>query len=85
VDGVLLRVLSAGFTVSGHRYTAQLAPPAAEAYTILWRFQWWLLVSIPLVLAVASAGGSERSGSAVRLVTSVADSFQSCNVDMPKK
>jgi heavy metal sensor kinase len=57
VNGHQLRVLSAAMTVSGLRYTAQLGAPVAEAYNILQRFQWLLIVSIPLVLAAASAGG----------------------------
>src|SRR5206468_4129256 len=57
VKGHQLRVLSARFTVSGHNYIAQLGAPVAEAYNILQRFQWVLFLSIPLVLAVASAGG----------------------------
>lgn len=57
LTGERLRVLSARFTVSGSPYTAQLAAPVAEAYDILQRFQWLLLLSIPLVLVVASAGG----------------------------
>jgi heavy metal sensor kinase len=57
IKGHQLRVLSARFTVSGHSYIAQLGAPVAEAYSILQRFQWLLFLSIPLVLAVASAGG----------------------------
>lgn len=57
VSGHRLRVLSAGLVVSGRRYTAQLGAPVAEAYDILQRFQWVLIVSVPLVLAAASAGG----------------------------
>ena len=57
VKGHQVRVLSARFTVSGHSYIAQLGAPVAEAYNILQRFQWVLFLSIPLVLAVASAGG----------------------------
>jgi heavy metal sensor kinase len=56
-DGSRLRVLSATITITGDRYTAQLAAPATEAYDILRRFQLLLLVSMPLVLAAASAGG----------------------------
>ncbi|MBI3490779.1 MAG: HAMP domain-containing protein, partial [Acidobacteria bacterium] len=71
VNGHQLRVLSAKFVVSGHRYTAQLGAPVAEAYNILQRFQWLLFLSIPLVLAVASAGGYWMSRRALAPVDAI--------------
>ena len=52
-----LRVLSARVTISGSDYIVQLGAPVAEAYKILQRFQWLLVLSIPVVLVLASAGG----------------------------
>lgn len=83
VSGQRLRVLSANFTVSGNAYTAQLAAPVAEAYDILQRFQWVLLISIPLVLAVASAGGywmSRRALAPVDEITRAAQAVSEHNL-----
>ncbi len=83
VEGHRLRVLSANFTVSGHTYIAQLAAPVAEAYDILRRVQWLLLLSIPLVLVVATAGGywmSRRALAPVDEITRAAQSVSEHNL-----
>lgn len=77
LKGDRLRVLSARLSVSGSTYTAQLAAPVAEAYDILRRFQWLLLLSFPLVLVVASAGGYWMSRRALVPVDEITRAAQS--------
>lgn len=83
VNGDRARVLTAPISVSGQTYTAQLAAPVADAYDTLQRFQWLLIVPIPVVLLLASAGGywmSRRALAPVDGMTSAAQSIGEHNL-----
>src|SRR5438132_7845931 len=78
VQGIPLRIVSARFGVPGNTYTVQLAAPLAQVSDVLQQLQWLLVLSIPLVLLLASLGGywmSRRALAPVDAITSTARSI----------
>jgi heavy metal sensor kinase len=78
VNGTLLRVVSAKTGVPGKMYTAQLAAPLDQVSDVLQRLKWLLILSIPLVLLLATVGGywmSRRALVPVDAMTSTARSI----------
>jgi len=57
VEGRSLRFYSRRIDVNGKPYTVQVAAPMHEAFEALNRFRWLLLLTAPLLLIAASAGG----------------------------
>jgi heavy metal sensor kinase len=78
VRGIPLRIVSAKFGVPGNTYTVQLAAPLAQVSDVLLRLLWLLVLSIPVVLILASLGGywmSRRALAPVDAITSTARSI----------
>jgi heavy metal sensor kinase len=78
VNGAPLRIVSAKAGVPGRMYTVQLAAPLDQVLDVLQRLQWFLLLSIPLVLILATFGGywmSRRALAPVDAMTSTARSI----------
>jgi heavy metal sensor kinase len=78
VNGTLLRVVSAKTGVPGKIYTVQLAAPLDQVSDVLQRLEWLLILSIPLVLLLATVGGywmSRRALAPVDAMTSTARSI----------
>ena len=75
LQGTPLRILSEAITVDGRPYTVQVAAPMHEIKEALQRLRWMLLLSVPLLLTVATLGGywiSRRALSPVDKVTEAA-------------
>jgi len=78
VRGIPLRIVSARFGVPGNTYTVQLAAPLAQVSDVLQQLRWLLVLSIPVVLVLASLGGywmSRRALAPVDAITSTARSI----------
>ncbi len=78
VNGAPLRIVSAKAGVPGNMYTVQLAAPLREVFDVLQQLQWLLLLSIPLVLILATFGGywmSRRALAPVDAMTRTARSI----------
>src|SRR5262245_59226818 len=78
VPAVAFRIASAVFGVPGTTYAVQLAAPLAQVSDVLQQLQWLLILSIPLVLILASLGGywmSRRALAPVDAITSTARSI----------
>ena len=78
VNGALLRIVSAKAGVPGRMYGVQLAAPLDDVFDVLQRLRWLLLLSIPLVLILATFGGywmSRRALAPVDAMTSTARSI----------
>jgi heavy metal sensor kinase len=83
VHGTPLRIVSTGFGAPGKIYTVQLAAPLAQVSEVLEELQWLLVLSIPLVLVLASLGGywmSRRALAPVDAMTSTARSIGEHNL-----
>ncbi len=77
-NGALLRIVSDKAGVPGNTYTVQLASPLGQVFDVLQRLQWLLLLSIPVVLIIATIGGywmSRRALAPVDAITSTARSI----------
>jgi heavy metal sensor kinase len=57
VGGIPVRVLTDWTVIGGVRYEFQVAATMDHSLNVLTRFGWLLLASIPVLLALASAGG----------------------------
>jgi heavy metal sensor kinase len=78
VNGAPLRIVSAKAGVPGKMYTVQLATPLDQVFDVLQDLRWLLLLSIPLVLMIATLGGywmSRRALAPVDAMTSTARSI----------
>ncbi|PYR98077.1 MAG: two-component sensor histidine kinase [Acidobacteria bacterium] len=85
VRGVPLRIVSARFGVPGNSYTVQLAAPLAQVFDVLEELRWLLVLSIPIVLVLASFGGywmSRRALAPVDAITSTARSISEHSLSM---
>ena len=51
------RVAVANIAVDDHPYAVTVATPMGPAYAALNRFHRWLLILVPIVLAIAAGGG----------------------------
>jgi heavy metal sensor kinase len=83
VRGIPLRIVSARFGVPGNTYTVQLAAPLAQVSDVLQQLQWLLVLSIPVVLVLASLGGywmSRRALAPVDAITNTARSISEHNL-----
>lgn len=76
-NGQLLRVLSAPISAAGRAYMAQVASPVDEAEAILGRFRWLLLLSLPVVLALACGVGYWMSRRALAPVEAITEAARS--------
>jgi heavy metal sensor kinase len=61
IRGVPVRVLTEWVMIDAATYGFQLAAPMDHSFTVLSRFGWLLLGSIPLLVALASIGGYAMS------------------------
>jgi heavy metal sensor kinase len=77
VRGIPLRIVSARFGVPGNTYTVQLAAPLAQVSDVLQQLQWLLVLSIPVVLVLASLGGYWMSRRALAPVDAIASTARS--------
>lgn len=77
VGGVELRFLARRVEVLGKPYTVQVAVPMRESNEALRGFAWALVVLIPAVLGVASAGGWWMSRRALQPVGQIIDTARS--------
>jgi heavy metal sensor kinase len=78
VDGAPLRIVSAKAGVPQKMYTVQMATPLDQVFDVLEDLRWLLILSIPLVLMVATLGGywmSRRALAPVDAMTSTARSI----------
>src|SRR5437660_4538109 len=85
VRGTPLRIVSARFGVPRNSYTVQLAAPLAQVSDVLQELRWLLVLSIPLVLVLASLGGywmSRRALAPVDAITSTARSISEHSLSM---
>lgn len=83
LNGRPFRLLTSKVRVSGNDYSVQLATPVSDAYEILQRFQWLLVVAIPPMLILASLGGywmSRRALAPVDEITRTARSISEHNM-----
>ncbi len=85
------RVLSSRFSFSGHEYQAVAASDLARVHSVMLDFRRFLLLMIPIVLAVAGLGGywiSRRALAPVDEITRVATSISvqslSRRLDVPQ-
>jgi len=76
-NGALLRIVSAKAGVPGNSYTVQLASPLGPVFDVLQRLRWLLLLSIPVVLILATIGGYWMSRRALAPV----DAIEHCTFD----
>jgi heavy metal sensor kinase len=77
-NGAALRIVTAKAGVPGKMYRVQLATPLDQVFDVLRDLQWLLLLSIPLVLILATFGGywmSRRALAPVDAMTSTARSI----------
>jgi len=77
-NGALLRIVSAKAGPPDKTYTVQLASPLGQVFDVIERLQWLLLLSIPLVLVLATIGGywmSRRALAPVDAITTTARSI----------
>jgi heavy metal sensor kinase len=77
VRGIPLRIVSASFGVPGNTYTVQLAAPLVQVSDVLEDLRWLLVLSIPLVLVIASLGGYWMSHRALAPVDSITNTARS--------
>jgi heavy metal sensor kinase len=61
IRGVPVRLLTASAAIDAATYGFQLATPMDHSLTVLSRFRWLLLGSIPVLVALASIGGYAMS------------------------
>lgn len=61
IRGIPLRVLTEWTAIDAAAYGFQMAAPMDNSYTVLSRFGWLLLGSIPVLVALASVGGYAMS------------------------
>jgi heavy metal sensor kinase len=83
IETTPVRFLSQRVVVNGKPYTVQVAAPVGEILLALRRFQWTLLLSIPLLLAIASGAGywiSRRALEPVDRITRAARSISIQNL-----
>lgn len=76
-----LRILSEAITVHGQHYTVQVAAPMQEIEEALERFRWMLLLSMPLLLSIATLGGYWISGRALSPVDKVTDAARTISIE----
>src|SRR5437867_562304 len=76
-NGALLRIVSAKAGVPGNSYMVQLASPLGQVFDVLQRLQWLLLLSIPIVLILATIGGYWMSRRALAPVDAIASTARS--------
>jgi two-component system, OmpR family, heavy metal sensor histidine kinase CusS len=72
IRGVPVRVLTERTVIDGAAYGFQLAAPMDHSFTVLSRFGWLLLASIPVLVALASIGGyvmSQRALAPIHTIT----------------
>lgn len=85
VRGVLLRTLSAQVRVEGTSYIVELADPIGEYYTMLERFSGLALWFLPVLLALAAAGGywlSRRALAPVEAISATAREISARNLSL---
>jgi heavy metal sensor kinase len=75
-----LRMASQRVLVGGRPYSVQVAAPIAEVLEALDRFRWTLIILIPVVLVVSSAGGYWISRRALKPVDQIAATAQSISI-----
>jgi heavy metal sensor kinase len=81
LQGTPLRVFSARVTVHEKPYTVQVAAPMHEMEEALTRFQWALVLSVPLILAASTAGGYLMSRRALAPVDEVIAEARSISIE----
>jgi heavy metal sensor kinase len=72
IRGVPVRVMTEWSVIDGTAYGFQLAAPMDHSFTVLSRFGWLLLASIPVLVALASVGGyvmSRRALAPIHTIT----------------
>jgi heavy metal sensor kinase len=85
VRGALLRTLSAQVRVAGTAYTVELAEPIGEYYAMLERFSGLALWFLPVLLALAAAGGywwSRRALAPVEAISATAREISARNLSL---
>jgi len=77
--GLPLRVLTQEFNLGGQAYWVQVAVPMGDFDEALNRFKWFLLLSSPLLLVLASVGGYWMSRYALEPVDEITRAAQEIN------
>jgi len=75
-----LRMASQRILINGRAYTVQVAAPIGEILESLERFRWTLVVFIPIVLLVSSAGGYMVSRRALKPVDEISATARSISI-----
>jgi heavy metal sensor kinase len=78
-QGTPVRILSLAITANGHSYVVQVGEVMDEYFEAIERFQRRLLIGIPLLLVIATAGGYWISGRALRPVDEITRAAQQIN------
>jgi len=79
-EDVPLRLLSTNIQAENHTYLVQVAAPLVDFYSALHRFGTLLLVSIPILLLCATAGGYWMSQRALAPVDQITQTARSISV-----
>jgi HAMP domain-containing protein len=82
-SGLLLRVRSERALIDGEWFAMQVAAPMQEFQAASERFRWLLILAVPFLLLVATAGGyfmSRRALSPVQKVIDAADNIDAKNL-----
>ncbi len=73
IRGIPVRVLTAWTVIDAATYGFQLAAPMDQPFTVLSRFGWLLLGSIPVLVALATIGGYAMSRRALAPIQRITD------------
>jgi heavy metal sensor kinase len=81
IRGVPVRVLTECTVIDGTAYGFQLAAPMDHSFTVLSRFGWLLLASIPVLVALASIGGYVMSRHALAPIHTITEEARLITAD----
>ena len=85
IRGTPVKLLTEWIVVDGRRYGLQVAEPMAQSFTVLRRFGWLLLGSIPALVILASIGGYAISGRALSPIHRITEDARSITADRLSK
>ena len=77
----LLRIISAGIRIKGSLYNVQIATDLSKFNLFLQQLKWLLLISTPVAIALALAGGYWLSGRALQPVRKITERARSIGAE----
>jgi heavy metal sensor kinase len=77
----VLRIITSAVTIKGKLYNVQLATDVTKFHLFLDQLKWLLLISTPLAIALALAGGYWLSGRALQPVRQITERARSIGVE----